>query len=56
MTGLGHGADAPAGVTNSTVIGDAALVNASSKVRIGDGSMTVIEGQVAWSFPSDGKV
>ena len=40
MTGLGHSADASAGVTNSTVIGDAAIVNASSKVRIGDGSMT----------------
>jgi hypothetical protein len=55
MTGLGHGADASAGVTNSTVIGDGALVNASNKVRIGDGSMTVIEGQVAWSYPSDGR-
>ncbi len=55
MTGLGHSADASAGVTNSTVIGDAAVVNASNKVRIGDGSMTVIEGQVAWSYPSDGR-
>jgi len=28
-------------------------VNASNKVRIGSTAVTVIEGQVGWSFPSD---
>ena len=36
-------------------LGNFAVVNASNKVRIGDGNITVIEGQVDWSFPSDGR-
>jgi hypothetical protein len=40
-------------LTNATAIGYGARVNASNKVRIGNASVTVIEGQVAWSTPSD---
>ena len=43
------------GLMNTTAIGNVAQVNASNKVRIGDVSVTVIEGQVAYSFPSDGR-
>jgi hypothetical protein len=42
-------------LTNATVIGYAATVNASNKVRIGNSSVLVIEGQVAYTFPSDGR-
>ena len=42
-------------LTNANAIGHAAIVNASNKVRIGNSSITVIEGQVDWSFPSDGR-
>jgi len=38
---------------NATAIGASAVVNASNKVRIGNSQVTVIEGQVAFSFPSD---
>jgi hypothetical protein len=56
MTAIGHAANSSSSaIYNSSVIGDAATVNASNKVRIGDGTMSVIEGQVAWSFPSDGR-
>ncbi len=41
--------------TNSTALGDGALITASNKVRIGNSSVTIIEGQVAWSYPSDGR-
>ncbi len=55
-TALGHGANVSAGnLTNATAIGYNAVVNASNKVRIGNSSVTVIEGQVAWSFPSDAR-
>lgn len=40
-------------LTNATAIGNGASVSASNKVRIGNASITVIEGQVAYSFPSD---
>jgi uncharacterized coiled-coil protein SlyX len=30
-------------------------VNASNKIRLGNSSVTVIEGQVAYTFPSDGR-
>jgi hypothetical protein len=53
-TAIGYGADvAQHNLTNATAIGNLALVNASNKVRIGNSSVTVIEGQVAWSWPSD---
>ncbi len=38
---------------NSTALGYAAKINASDKVRIGNTNVSVIEGQVAWSNPSD---
>lgn len=53
-TFLGYNADASAtGLTNATAIGYNATVMSSNKVRIGNGSVTVIEGAVAWSTPSD---
>ncbi|MEZ4962977.1 MAG: tail fiber domain-containing protein [Saprospiraceae bacterium] len=41
--------------TNSTALGNSATVNASNKIRLGNSSVTVIEGQVAYSFPSDAR-
>jgi trimeric autotransporter adhesin len=52
-TFLGSGADATGDYTNSTAIGANAQVTSSNKVRIGDTQVSVIEGQVAWSYPSD---
>jgi trimeric autotransporter adhesin len=42
-------------LTNATAIGHQAIVNASNKVRIGNSSVTVIEGQVPFTVPSDGR-
>jgi trimeric autotransporter adhesin len=42
-------------LTNATAIGHQAVVNASNKVRIGNSSVTVIEGQVPFTVPSDGR-
>ena len=44
-----------AGITNATAIGNGAMVNASNKVRIGNAAVTVIEGQVPFTSPSDGR-
>lgn len=56
-TALGYYADVSSGnLTNATAIGSGAIVNASNKVRIGNSSVTVIEGQVDWSFPSDARL
>jgi hypothetical protein len=41
--------------TNSTAIGYNAQITVSNKVRIGSAAVTVIEGQVAYTFPSDGR-
>ena len=43
------------GLTNATALGAGALVNSSNKVRIGNGAVTVIEGQVPFTTPSDGR-
>ena len=43
------------GLTNATAIGAGAIVNASNKVRIGNSAVTVIEGQVPFTTPSDGR-
>jgi trimeric autotransporter adhesin len=40
---------------NTTAIGAGAVVDASNKVRIGNSSVTVIEGQVPFTVPSDGR-
>jgi hypothetical protein len=56
-TFLGAHSDASAdNLTNATAIGSYAIVNASNKVRIGDSTVTVIEGHVAWSYPSDARL
>ena len=55
-TALGHYADVSGGaLTNATAIGYGAIVNATNKVRIGNANVSVIEGQVAWSNPSDAR-
>ena len=55
-TALGHEADVSAtNLVNSTAIGRGATVNASNKARIGNANVTVIEGQVDWTFPSDAR-
>jgi hypothetical protein len=46
---------AAADLTNATALGNEATVNDSDKVRIGNTTVGVIEGQVAYSFPSDGR-
>lgn len=42
-------------LNNATAIGYSAVVNASNKIRLGNATVTVIEGQVAYTFPSDGR-
>ena len=42
-------------MTNATAIGAGAVVNASNKIRIGNAAVTVIEGQVPFTTPSDGR-
>lgn len=55
-TAIGFNADFSAGnLNNATAIGSSATVNASNKVRIGSTAVTVIEGQVDWTFPSDAR-
>ena len=54
---FGDSATVSAGaLTNATAIGYKAVVNASNKVRIGNSSVTVIEGQVNWSVASDSRL
>jgi len=53
-TAIGAGADVSAGgQVNATAIGAGAIVNASNKIRLGNASVTVIEGQVDFTFTSD---
>ena len=53
-TALGSGADVGANnLTNATAIGNNAIVSASNKIRLGDGNVTSIEGQVSFSSASD---
>jgi hypothetical protein len=55
-TGLGSGANVSTGnLYNATAIGYKTVVNASNKIRLGNSAVTVIEGQVAYTFPSDGR-
>ena len=55
-TTLGQLSDVSASdLTNATAIGYTATVNASNKVRIGNAAVTVIEGQVPFTTPSDGR-
>jgi len=53
-TAVGSGADVSVGdLNNATAIGALALVNASNKIRLGNSAVTVIEGQVPFTFLSD---
>jgi hypothetical protein len=53
-TAIGTNADvSPGNLNNATAIGAGAFVNASNKIRLGNTAVTVIEGQVAFTFPSD---
>lgn len=42
--------------TNTTSLGNGANATASNMVRIGNASVNLIQGQVAWSFPSDRRI
>jgi hypothetical protein len=56
-TFIGSSADASVNnLTNATAIGYGATVDANNKVRIGNANVTVIEGQVAWTNPSDARL
>jgi trimeric autotransporter adhesin len=55
-TAIGYFADVNNGqLTNATALGYEAIVDASNKVRIGNSAVTVIEGQVPFTTPSDGR-
>jgi hypothetical protein len=55
-TAIGFQADVSAGnLSNATALGNGAIVNGSNKVRIGNSAVTVIEGQVPFTTPSDGR-
>ena len=54
-TGIGSTQPSASNLTNSTAIGNFTIVDASNKVRIGNSSVTVIEGQVPFTTPSDGR-
>ncbi|MBX2958273.1 MAG: tail fiber domain-containing protein [Cyclobacteriaceae bacterium] len=54
LTLIGNGADVSVNnLNNATAIGEGTIVNASNKVRIGNTTVTVIEGQVAFTAASD---
>src|SRR5215510_4681777 len=53
-TAIGFRADVSTGnLTNATAIGNEAMVNSSNKIRLGNTSVTVIEGQVPFTAVSD---
>jgi trimeric autotransporter adhesin len=55
-SGLGYNTDVgSSNLYNATALGNGAVVNISDKIRLGDGNISVIEGQVAYSFPSDAR-
>ena len=55
-TAIGKGANVSTNnLENATAIGANAVVDASNKVRIGNAAVTVIEGQVPFTSPSDGR-
>src|SRR5690606_24353429 len=56
LTGVGRLADvSQVGLTNGTVIGANAILNASYKIRLGSPTVTVVEGAVPYSNPSDAR-
>jgi hypothetical protein len=53
-TAIGVAANvASANLTNATAIGANAVVNASNKIRLGNAAVTVVEGEVPYTFTSD---
>ncbi len=57
LTGIGHIADvSSSNLNNATVIGNFTTVDASNKVRIGNGSISSIGGNVAWTNFSDARI
>jgi hypothetical protein len=53
-TAIGGTADVSSqDLSNATAIGYGAVVNASNKIRLGNTSVTVVEGNVAYTFTSD---
>lgn len=55
-TAIGSRANVAGGdLINATAIGSTTTVDASNKVRIGNAAVTVIEGQVPFTTPSDGR-
>ncbi len=55
-TAVGRSANvSSSGLTNATALGNTASANASNKVRLGNTSITVVEGQVAYTNPSDAR-
>lgn len=55
-TGLGRLADvATSGLSNATAVGYNATVSVSDKVRLGSATVTVVEGQVPYTNPSDAR-
>ncbi len=53
-TAIGAGADVASGdLNNATAVGAGAIVDASNKIRLGNSAVTVIEGQVAYTYTSD---
>ena len=55
-TGIGWKAGTSTTVlNNATALGASSIVNASNKVRLGNSAVTVVEGQVAYTYPSDGR-
>ena len=42
-------------LTDATAIGESSVVNTSNKIRLGNTGITIIEGQVAYSVPSDAR-
>ena len=56
-TALGYSANVSSNnLSNATAIGNGAIVSASDRVRIGNSSVSRIEGQVAWTSVSDGRI
>jgi hypothetical protein len=56
-TAIGSFAEYSSGnLTNATVIGSGAVVNASNKVRLGNDAVTVIEGKVSFTSLSDSRI
>lgn len=55
-TGLGYYANVQFDTSNyATAIGSGSIVNLSNKIKLGDGNVLIVEGQVPYSVTSDGR-